>query len=164
MAEAAKVGQRRTRQREAILRSIQEADGPLPVPEIHDRARKSLAALGIATVYRTLKLLHDAGQIKPVILPSGETRYEKSGLGHHEHFRCRVCEQVFDLSVCPVHIPAGTILAGGFLVEDHEMTLYGVCGNCSSSNTGKTKKTTTRTPRKTKARGRKSHSPEGHTH
>ncbi len=142
MVEAANVGQRQTRQREAILRSIREADGPLPVPEIHDRARKSLSTLGIATVYRTLKLLHEAGQIKPVILPSGEMRYERSGLGHHEHFKCRVCEQVFDLSVCPVHIPTGTVLAGGFLVEDHEMTLYGVCGTCSALNTRKTKKTT----------------------
>jgi hypothetical protein len=47
---------------------------------------------------------------------------------------------VFDLSVCPVHIPAGTILAGGFLVEDHEMTLYGVCGNCSSSTPARQRK------------------------
>jgi len=133
MADTANLGQRNTRQRSAILEAIQEADGPLPIPEIHDRARRTLKALGIATVYRTLKLLHEAGQIKPVILPSGETRYEKAGLGHHEHFRCRVCEQVFDLDVCPVHIPSGTVLTGGFVVEDHEMTLYGVCGSCAAT-------------------------------
>jgi Fur family ferric uptake transcriptional regulator len=33
--------------------------------------------------------------------------------------------------VCPVHIPAGTVLPGGFVVEDHEMTIYGLCSECS---------------------------------
>jgi Fur family ferric uptake transcriptional regulator len=62
MAEASSIGQRQTRQREAILRCIEQAEGPLPIPEIYDRARKSLAVLGIATVYRTLKLLNEAGK------------------------------------------------------------------------------------------------------
>lgn len=137
--DAANLGQRQTRQRGAILQAIDTADGPLSVPEIYDRARQELPKLGIATVYRTLKLLSEAGQIQLVILPSGETRYEKSGLGHHEHFQCRMCEQVFDLAACPVHIPAGTVLAGGFVVEDHEMTLYGVCGSCTNAPIRKTK-------------------------
>ena len=129
--EAPIVGQRQTRQRDTILRVIQEAGGPLSIPEIHAQAQAVLPGLGVATVYRTLKLLGEARQVNGVILPSGETRYERAGLGHHEHFQCRACRQVFDLSVCPVHIPAGTVLPGGFVVEDHEMTIYGLCSNCA---------------------------------
>ncbi len=125
---------RQTRQRDAILSAIQNSDGPLSVPEIHERARAGLNSLGIATVYRALKLLSQNHQIQPVILPSGEMRYERTGIGHHEHFQCRSCEQVFDLSACPVHIPRGTMLPGGFLVEDHTMTIYGLCSACQTAS------------------------------
>ena len=135
------LGQRHTRQRETILRVIQESAGPLSVPEIHAQAQAALPGVGIATIYRTLKLLGEAHQVNGVILPSGETRYERSGLGHHEHFQCRSCQQVFDLSVCPVHIPAGTVLPGGFVVQDHEMTIYGLCADCAKPPAKPSKRT-----------------------
>jgi Fur family ferric uptake transcriptional regulator len=126
------LGQRQTRQRDAILNVLAEANGPLSVPEIFALSKK-IIPLGIATVYRTVKLLLDAKEIQSVILPSGETRYEAADLGHHDHFQCRKCLHVFDLSVCPLHLASGTIIPGGFIVEDHEMTLYGTCPECAAA-------------------------------
>lgn len=126
----ADLGQRQTQQREAIVDVIREANGPLTVPEILERAQKSVPGLGVATVYRTVKLLLAAEQIRSVILPSGETRYESAGLGHHHHFHCRSCDEVFDLDVCPVVVPKGDY-EGGYIVEDHELTLYGTCPACT---------------------------------
>lgn len=134
--KATSLGQRQTRQRDAILQVLAEAKGPLSTPEIFSLAKK-LIPLGIATVYRTINLLLDAKEIQSVILPSGETRYESADLGHHDHFQCRKCHRVFDLSVCPLHLARGTIIPGGFMVEDHEMTLYGLCPDCQGKN-GKT--------------------------
>jgi Fur family transcriptional regulator, ferric uptake regulator len=128
--EDAPLGQRRTRQRRVIEAVIRDASGPLTVPEIHDRSQAQLEGLGIATVYRTVKLLMEAGRLQTVILPSGETRYESSDLGHHHHFHCRVCDQVYDLETCPVSVPKGRYEAG-FVVEDHELTLFGSCPNCA---------------------------------
>jgi Fe2+ or Zn2+ uptake regulation protein len=48
--ESAQLGQRQTRQRDAVLRVIIEANGPLSVPEIHQRAIKAHAGIGIATI------------------------------------------------------------------------------------------------------------------
>lgn len=125
------LGQRHTRQRDAILHVLAEAKGPLSVPEIFALAKKKIP-IGIATVYRSINLLLTAREIQSVILPSGETRYESADLGHHDHFQCRKCERVFDLSVCPLHLASGTIIPGGFVVEDHEMTLYGSCPECAA--------------------------------
>jgi Fur family transcriptional regulator, ferric uptake regulator len=125
------LGQRQTRQRDSIYRVIQDAQGPLTVPEILERAQRELPGLGVATVYRTLNLLQDADQVRTVILPSGETRYELSSLGHHHHFQCRVCEEVYDLDACPVSLPDLGSLGEGFVVEAHELTLYGLCPECS---------------------------------
>jgi Fur family ferric uptake transcriptional regulator len=125
------IGQRNTRQRDAIAEVIRGAAGPLTAPEIAGRAQQEIPGLGIATVYRTLKLLQEAGRVRTVVLPSGETRYESEGLGHHHHFHCRVCDGVYDVETCHVAVPAGTRTEEGFVVEDHELTLYGVCSACA---------------------------------
>lgn len=126
----APLGQRHTRQRDAILSAIAEAKGPVSIQQILARAQSALGSLGIATVYRTLNLLLESQRIKTVILPDGQTCYERSGLGHHDHFQCRRCKNVYDLEVCPLHLASGTIIPGGYVVEDHEMTLYGLCPAC----------------------------------
>lgn len=126
----AQLGQRRTGQREAIHKVIREAQGPLTVDEILGRARRSSRGLGIATVYRTVKLLLDADEIKTVTLPDGQTRYEAADLGHHHHFRCRGCGKVYDLDVCPMSLRGLDELPKGFRVDGHELTLFGLCPSC----------------------------------
>ncbi len=123
---------RNTRQRNAILKSIRGADGPLSVGEIHGRSSIEIPGLGIATVYRAVKALREEGEILLVELPGEESRYEPVGRGHHHHFRCFSCEQTFDLAGCPVGIPRGTTLPEGYTVEDHSLTLYGRCADCLS--------------------------------
>ncbi|RJF71528.1 transcriptional repressor [Deinococcus cavernae] len=122
---------RSTRQRDVIARVITQAAGPLAVSEVLAQARADLPTLGLATVYRTLKLLTEQHRIHPVIL-DGETLYEASGRGHHHHFSCTVCGRVFTLHTCPVALPSGTVYPGGFVVEAHEVTLYGQCPQCAS--------------------------------
>jgi len=125
------IGQRQTAQRDAIAKVIRRARGPLTIGEIHARARRGLRSLGIATVYRNVNLLVKAGEIRTVVLPDGERRYESARLSHHHHFHCEVCRKVFDLAGCPVAISDGTTLPGGFLVRDHELTLHGLCPQCA---------------------------------
>jgi Fur family ferric uptake transcriptional regulator len=127
-------GQRQTRQRDAIFAVIQGSCGPLSALEIYQRACETLPQLGMATVYRAIKLLLETAEIQAVNLPSGETRYESAHLGHHDHFQCRKCGEVFDLHVCPLHLKAGATLPGGFIVEDHEMTLFGMCAECAPAS------------------------------
>ena len=127
---SAGLGERQTRQRDMVFDTIVRAAGPLTVRQIHERAGREVDSLGIATVYRTLKLLTEAGQLRTVLMPDGETRYEPADRGHHHHFHCRVCDEVFDLDVCPVTIPRKSNFAGGYRVEHHEVTLHGVCPSC----------------------------------
>ncbi|MDQ3001136.1 MAG: transcriptional repressor [Fibrobacterota bacterium] len=135
-------GQRHTQQREIIFDLIKASNGPLTIPQIHDKALKNLKlkkatrdkTIGIATVYRTINLLQENDLIHSVILPSGETRYESSHLDkHHHHFQCVKCDHVYDLGICPVGIPNGTTIPGGFQVQSHELTLYGLCPSCQNS-------------------------------
>ncbi len=129
---------RDTRQRRAILHALHEAPGPLTPHEVHAAARKVHERLGLATVYRNLARLEEAGDVVPVHLPDDVARYEPAGRGHHHHFQCRGCSHVFELDAdCPVSVLEGVVLPGGFQVEDHALTLYGLCAECRADPDGR---------------------------
>jgi Fur family ferric uptake transcriptional regulator len=119
---------RRTEQREAIRTAIEKAGRPLSPQEVLERAQKHVPGLGIATVYRALSTGAEEGWLKPVELANGPTRYEKAGLHHHHHFRCRSCDKVYDLDGCPGDLKK--LLPRGFTLEDHDIVLYGRCRHC----------------------------------
>ena len=125
---------RQTAQRRAILDALTHAPGPLTPQEVLDAARETHRGLGLATVYRNLSTLEQDGEVVPVHLPGESARFEVSGRGHHHHFSCETCGNVFELTAtCPVAVLEGVTLPGGFAVKHHELTLYGLCPSCQSS-------------------------------
>lgn len=125
---------RQTPQREAILRVLANADRPLSPGEIHRKAAARRPGLGIATVYRTIRGMLDAGQLASVDLPGSPSRYELAGKTHHHHFHCRRCDRVYEVDDCPGSLR--DLAPDGFRVEDHEVVLYGVCRACARSADG----------------------------
>ncbi|TVP75229.1 MAG: transcriptional repressor [Gemmatimonadales bacterium] len=122
--------QRDTRQRKAIRRALVDAGHPLSPQELHDAASEDVPGLGIATVYRNLKALGEAGFLETVELPGEPPRYEVAGKGHHHHFHCRSCDRVFEVDGCPGNLDR--ITPPGFRLEDHEFVLYGRCESCAA--------------------------------
>ena len=121
---------RRTSQRSAIVRVVRDAPGPLRPLEILALASRIVPTLGIATVYRQLRRLQDAGEVRAVDLGVNDVRYEPTDRGHHHHFLCRECEEAFDIHGCPGGMEE--LAPPGFEIEKHEITLYGRCGECSA--------------------------------
>jgi len=120
---------RQTRQRDAIDRVIRQADGPLGPQQVHERAAASVPGLGIATVYRAINAMLDAGEIRPVELGANDVRYEPADRGHHHHFECQSCHRAYDLFACPGHLKQ--MLPDGFTLAGHEIVLHGVCRDCN---------------------------------
>lgn len=120
--------ERSTRQRAAIRAAIDLAQRPLLPQEVLAAAQSEVAGLGLATVYRNLKLLVEAGEIQVVELPGDNPRYESAQREHHHHFQCTVCQRVFDVHACPGDL--ARLAPPGFTVEDHDLTLYGRCRDC----------------------------------
>ena len=124
---------RRTIQRRAIFESLSMATGPLTPQEVLEHAQKTQPNLGLATVYRTLKLLEQEGKIVTVHIPGESARFELARSDHHHHFCCEACETVYDLKVnCPVAHLTDNPLPGGFAVTDHALTFYGLCPTCQT--------------------------------
>lgn len=120
--------ERNTRQRKAIQQCITVAGRPLAPQEILEHAQQDVPGIGMATIYRNIKALLEAGEIAAVSLPSGGDRYEVAGHGHHHHFHCRACDKVFEVHACPGDMQK--LAPTGFQLESHELTLYGLCDRC----------------------------------
>lgn len=128
--------QRTTKQRQSIESAILNAGRPLSPQEILLIAQQKVGSLGIATIYRTLKILQESGVVKAVTL-SGEdfSRYEplESVNQHHHHFLCTQCTRAFDVHGCEENFKK--MLPEGFKILNHEITLYGYCKDCAKKRT-----------------------------
>jgi len=76
---------RMTDQRRVIARVLSAADDHPDVEEVHRRATEMDAEISIATVYRTLRLLEEAGILERHDFGDGRSRYEETGDDHHDH-------------------------------------------------------------------------------
>lgn len=120
---------RQTRQRKAIVTVLDRSPGPLTPLEIHEAARALVPKLGIATVYRTLRSLSRDGDVLQIGLPGETPRYESASRSHHHYFHCRSCSRVYTVHDCPADLQS--LVPKGFILEDHEVFLYGQCNRCS---------------------------------
>lgn len=121
---------KQTKQREAILEVFLSASGHVTSEDLFQQVRDSHPSIGYTTVYRTLKLLCDAGLAMERHFEDGVTRYEIEH-EHHDHLVCTKCGKIVEFE-CEMIETAQTEIADryGFRVLRHRHELYGHCANC----------------------------------
>ena len=122
-------GYRLTEPRRRIIGVLQEKDDGFDPEEICGM----LPGIGRATVYRTIKLLVEAGLLCKLTLPSGGTRYNLSPFEHHHHTLCVSCGTVGvfrDTTVERILRGIGNEISGE--IVGHRMELYTLCQSCSA--------------------------------
>lgn len=117
---------RATAQRMAIIRALLDLKNGHPTAlEIHKVAKKYAENLGLATVYRTLKILEESNIIQ-VFSINREAHYDLLG-GDHSHFICLECGHIkeFQDQSRPI------VLQGeGYTIKERTLLLYGLCPQC----------------------------------
>jgi Fur family ferric uptake transcriptional regulator len=63
--------------------------------------------------------------------PSLGTLYELAGKGHHHHFHCRACNRTLALAVPGCALKEDAMVPDGFVVEEHQVFLFGICPSCA---------------------------------
>jgi Fur family ferric uptake transcriptional regulator len=120
---------RKTSQRAAIEQTFRNQDRALGIEEILRNGREVVESLNLATVYRNLKLLVEKGWLTQINHPLLGTLYERTGKEHHHHFHCHACNRVFELPGCALNTKEAA--PKGFVVENHEVFLFGICPSCA---------------------------------
>jgi Fur family transcriptional regulator, ferric uptake regulator len=128
-------GLRSTSQRDAILKTFIEAGQHLSAEELYARVKKTHPGIGYATIYRTLKLLAEAGLVEERRFEDGFTRFEyKNKDAHHDHLICTRCGAIIEFENDRIEaLQHDVARQKGFKVQSHKLELYGLCAACGSS-------------------------------
>jgi len=81
----AEKGLRMSRQREMLAQVLSESNDHPSVQQIHERALKKDPKISIATVYRTMRLLTEAGIAREYDFGDTKARYEEVCDEPHDH-------------------------------------------------------------------------------
>ncbi|MCC6949203.1 MAG: transcriptional repressor [Bradyrhizobiaceae bacterium] len=120
-------GMRMTEQRRVIARVLGDSQDHPDVEELHRRAAKIDDKISISTVYRTLRLLEDAGIIERHDFRDGRSRYEPVPDEHHDHLiNLRTGEVTEFRSEDIERMQEAIARMLGFRLVDHRLELYGV--------------------------------------
>lgn len=89
--------------------------------------------IGLATVYRVLTQFEQAGILSRSHFESGKSVYELNEGRHHDHFVCTSCGKVEEFFDAEIEQRQQIVAKDmGWTVQDHAMSLYGLCANCSA--------------------------------
>ena len=126
--------------REKIFSLLIETQQHLSAKEVYSRLHPSNNDIGLATVYRTLELLHRAGLLSKINGVDSQVRYEYKKGGHsdhHHHLICTVCGTILnyrDFEKEELELVRKTEEAlerkHGFLIRDHNIEFLGLCSEC----------------------------------
>ena len=116
---------RMTSQRQVIIKVIEESDDHPDVDQLYLRSVQIDNTISIATVYRTVKLLEEAGLIERLEFGDGRSRYEEAG-EHHEHLVDVETGEVFEFYNEELEALKEEIARKmGYDLIDHRLELYG---------------------------------------
>ncbi|MBV9241199.1 MAG: transcriptional repressor [Acidobacteria bacterium] len=128
-------GLRRTEQRDLILDTFLSTEDHLTSEDLYGLVHKVDPDVGLTTVYRTLKLLTDAGLAREVRFGDGRTYYEHHyNQEHHDHMICTECGKVIEFFSPEIEDLQDQMASNfGFRPTHHSLRLWGLCSDCQAT-------------------------------
>jgi Fur family ferric uptake transcriptional regulator len=132
-------GLKTTQQREAIVDAFLSTSGHVALEDLLELARHTHPGVGLATVYRTVKLLEEAGLAATRHFESGHTLYEVAqGRAHHDHLICQQCGYIVEFESDEIErLQETTARRMGFNVLRHRHELFGLCEKAQGAPNGR---------------------------
>ncbi len=121
---------RMTSQREIILEELKKLKNHPTADELYLVVKKRLPRISLATVYRNLEQMSEAGIIKKLEYSGRQKRFD--GATHpHNHIHCIRCGRIADVKTRPGNSVHSIIKdAAGFQVIDDQIEFTGICPDC----------------------------------
>jgi Fur family ferric uptake transcriptional regulator len=127
-------GLRVTKPRVAVLAVLAEG-GHLEVDEVAERVRRLLESVSTQAVYDVLGALARVGLARRIEPAGSAALYEHRVGDNHHHVVCRGCGAVGDVDcvvgAAPCLDPSNAM---GFVVDEAEVTFWGLCPSCQERN------------------------------
>jgi Fur family peroxide stress response transcriptional regulator len=127
-------GYRLTPQREAVLRVLADTTQHLSADQIYDKARQRCRSTSRATVYNTVLVLKELGELEILDLTRTAHRYAARASAEHAHLVCTRCERIDDYDSTELWATLeAAAAASGYRVATCRVSFYGECPACQES-------------------------------
>ncbi len=131
-----KAGLRKTAQRDLILEIFLRTEDHLTSEDLYWLVQKQDPSVGHTTVYRTLKLLTEAGLAREVRFGDNKTYYEHHFKHeHHDHMICTECGKVIEFVSAEIEDLQDQMADKfGFRLSHHSLRMWGACAECQQTS------------------------------
>jgi Fur family peroxide stress response transcriptional regulator len=134
-------GYRLTPQRIAILKILADSTGHPSVEQIYESVKADFPTTSLATVYKTVTLLKEIGEVLELRFGSDGNRYDGHKPYPHPHLVCVKCQSILDPEVAGLNDWLRRVSRmTGYLVTGHRLDFYGLCPQCQKKEIGKRSK------------------------
>ena len=104
------------------------------VDTLTSAVRRRLGSVSTQAVYDVLRALTDAGLVRRIEPAGSPARFEARVGDNHHHVVCRGCGFVADVDCAVGEAPClGASSTNGFVIDEAEVTYWGVCPDCTST-------------------------------
>ena len=115
-----------TGQRRLIIKVLEDSNDHPDVETLFERANKIDSKVSIATVYRTVKTLKNAGILEKLEFNDGRSRFEDAVRKHHDHLIDLDTGKVIEFIDEEIeHIQKKIATKLGYELVGHKLELYG---------------------------------------
>lgn len=124
-------GNRLTPQRVAIIRAIINNTDHPSAEQVHNEILGDFPTTSLATVYKTIRLLKDIGEILELGFGDDSSRFDGRRPHPHPHMICTECGTIMDSELDGFETIIETMARQtGFSVQTHRFDIFGVCSSC----------------------------------
>jgi len=132
---------RMTPQRVALLRLLASSEGHPSAAQLYDQLRAQFPTTSLATVYKTLSLLDEMGEVLELGFGNDGSRYDGNRPYPHAHLICIRCRKIMDGESGLAESLIQEVTQGsGFRVLGHRLDFYGLCPDCQGTADSKNQK------------------------
>lgn len=130
-------GTRLTPRRDKMLEVLVCSETHPSASEIHEEVRRFHPRTSLATIYNTIELLKETGQVLEIEFSGAANRYDGRRSHHHPHLICLHCEKIEDLDSVDHDEPLDDLSnVTGYEITGRRMDYYGMCPDCQSGGAG----------------------------
>lgn len=128
--------QRYSKKRQAILECLRSTTIHPTVEWIYERLQPVYPDLSLATVYRNLNQLKEAGMIRSVGVVNGNEHFDAK-IQPHSHAICSHCGAIIDIDDMHVSSQLVNIVENttGYHISEASLQFTGLCENCLRQQT-----------------------------
>jgi Fur family peroxide stress response transcriptional regulator len=123
-----------TPQRIAILKAFLQSQDHPSVEHVYEEVRVNFPTTSLATVYKTVTLLKEIGEILEIGVVGGGNRYDGNKPYPHPHLICTRCKKIIDPQISLIEQMASEVAkATGYRIDSHQVEFFGVCPSCQKN-------------------------------